>query len=97
MSIGEGLQFHRGKSLIREVFLEVQSMMASRMKRKKKNSHPERASRQVRRGLQNRPTACGRSADDGSRSIIPVRQPIAPAALASSSTSTVRQVIPRSS
>ena len=30
-----------------------------------------------------------------SRSIIPVRQPIAPAALASSPTSTVRQVIPR--
>ncbi|MGA8281165.1 MAG: hypothetical protein WB853_09740, partial [Desulfobacterales bacterium] len=34
MSIGEGLQFPGGKSLIREFFLEVQSMMASRIKKK---------------------------------------------------------------
>jgi hypothetical protein len=32
MSIGEGLQFLGEKSLIREFFLEVPSMMASRMK-----------------------------------------------------------------
>jgi hypothetical protein len=33
MSIGEGLQFPGGKSLIREFFLEVQSMMTLRIKR----------------------------------------------------------------
>ena len=32
MSIGEGLQFLGGKSLAREFFLEVPSMMALRMK-----------------------------------------------------------------
>jgi len=97
MSIGEWLQFLGGKSLIREFFLEVPSMMAFEDEGIKEEFLPRACVKARAACLQNLLTANCDQVDVGSRSIIPVRHPIAPAALASSSTPTVWQVIPRSS